>query len=142
MKEITLKLLYGIMIIVLTNIITPAGKCEKQIKFLCGLMFAGMILCCVFDVLNISLSENGIYSLPAIDGEYEDSGSYKELTGYILSDYSSRLQEDIKDRINKKLPFLKIAFQGREYKILRVTTLIHICLTAHALSTAEYSLSL
>lgn len=103
MKEISLKLLYGMMIILLTNIITPAGKCEKQIKFLCGLIFAGMILCCVFDVLNISLPENVVYSLPAIDGEYEDSGSYKELTGYILSDYSSRLQEDIKDRVNKKL---------------------------------------
>ncbi len=103
MESITLKLLYGMTIVILTNILIPAGKYEKQIRFLCGIIFSAMILCVISDICNIYANEIAMLSFPEIAGYEDEYGIYEDINGYILSDYTSQIERDIQNKVYDEL---------------------------------------
>ncbi len=97
MKNIFLSFLQCLLIAGIANIMIPPGKCEKQIRFLCGIMFVSNILG-IFIESDTSLSEASRvlrYDIPS--WEYESVS--EDFSGYIFSEYSASLKTDMQEKL-------------------------------------------
>ncbi len=105
MKNFVITILTYMLLLGITNIVIPQTKCEKQIRFLLGLLFISSVFDIISDFCNISqMNVPSVFSAENA-GIYEED-AYSEINEYILSDYTFRLSEDIRNKLKEELGFL------------------------------------